>query len=148
MANENFVYEHTLEMEIADGNFQTLNQVINFGIKPDQSTEDQTFVGGGGWQSSLIVGKSLAISVQKNFLPNEDVDKFINTMLFSGARAHNHIKMKITFPLADEASTTPAIVELTGALKISDAFAGDAASVSKLEFELMVSGQPTYTPEV
>lgn len=121
----------------------------NLGISIDGNREEWTTLSSEGWKSGLVTGKGLMVSMDVNVDYSNELHKtLIEKLIFAKSRNHNGWSFTITFPKSVETATTPASLTFVGSINPSDVLGGESTDVSKMTFEVMANGKPTYTKEV
>lgn len=121
--------------------FDIIANCEEFGLSIDNNVENWNAMENEGWQSSLMTGKAITISVKAKRTIGDKGNDFVAGLAFKNGRKAE-APFQWSFPDGTKVLFNNAVISV-GALGT-----GAATGVAPLEFEVISNGKPTITPAV
>ncbi len=131
------VYNNKFKIKIGEA-LTTIAEVESFSVSIDGKIEEWKPFEDEGWTKRLVTGKSLTISIKGKRCIGDAGNDYVAGLAFKTGTYCNQ-EMEWEMPSGAKL-TIPCVISVT------NPGGGDSTGVDGLEFDVMSSGKPTFTP--
>ena len=132
------VFKNNFKIGESQESVKTIAEMESFSVKVDGSVQEWTPMETEGWMKRLMTGKSITVSLKgKRCIGDEGNDYVYDLSWKSGRDCDSFFEWE--FPSGGK-------ISFDCVINVTTPGGGDSTNVDGLEFDIMSSGKPTYTP--
>lgn len=134
------VFKNKFKIGASQESLKPIAEMESFSVKVDGSVQEWTPMDTEGWMKRLMTGKSITVSLKgKRCIGDEGNDYVYELSWKNGLECDAFFEWE--FPSSGK-------ISFNCVINVTTPGGGDSTNVDGLEFDIMSSGKPTYTPPV